>query len=100
MEARHFYAISMILFTEKISRLIFMKKILLALLAVLPLAVSAQKISGSGYYRVQNLKSSRYFMLVDNRAWITTNNTDLNLGAIKLVKGFEEKICWNPATIC
>lgn len=90
----------MILFTEKISRLIFMKKILLALLAVLPLAVSAQKISGSGYYRVQNLKSSRYFMLVDNRAWITTNNTDLNLGAIKLVKGFEEKICWNPATIC
>ena len=77
----------------------FMKKSLLTLLALLPLAAFAQ-INGSGYYRVQNHKSQRFFMLIDSHARFTANNTDVDLGALRLVKGFEEKICWNPATIC
>ena len=76
-----------------------MKKTLFTLLAFLPVSVLAQ-INGSGYYRVQNVKSSRYFMLVDNHARFTAANTDVDLGALKLVKGFDEKVCWSPATIC
>ena len=76
-----------------------LKKTLLALLAFMPLAALAQ-INGTGYYRVQNVKSSRYFMLVDSHARFTASNTDVDLGALRLVKGFDEKVCWNPATIC
>ena len=78
-----------------------MKKILLSLLLLSPLALYAQ-LTSSGYYRIQNYKTDRYFYLVDNRAsLITTASTqDINTGAFKLVKPFEERVASNPATIC
>ena len=78
-----------------------MKKFLLSLLLFSPLALYAQ-LSGSGYYRIQNFKSERYFVMVDDSAWlITTASTqDINTGAFKLIKPFEERVATNPATIC
>lgn len=78
-----------------------MKKILLSLLLLSPLALYAQ-LTNSGYYRIQNYKTGRYFYLVDDKAsLITTASTqDINTGAFKLVKPFEERVASNPATIC
>ena len=71
------------------------------MLLLSPLALYAQ-LTTSGYYRIQNYKTDRYFYLVDNRAsLITTASTqDINTGAFKLVKPFEERVASNPATIC
>ena len=78
-----------------------MKKLLLSLLLLSPLALYAQ-LSGSGYYRIQNYKTERYFVMVDDSAWlITTASTqDINTGAFKLVKPFDEYVATNPASIC
>lgn len=76
-----------------------MKKILLTLLAILPLAGLAQ-INGSGYYRVQNQKSQRYLELVDNRGSFNAASMTADLGAMKTIGTFDENVCWNPATIC
>ena len=78
-----------------------MKKLLLSLLLLSPLALYAQ-LNGSGYYRIQNYKTERYFVMVDDSAWlITTASTqDINTGAFKLVKPFDEYVATNPASIC
>ena len=78
-----------------------MKKLILSLLLLSPLALYAQ-LSGSGYYRIQNYKTERYFVMVDDSAWlITTASTqDINTGAFKLVKPFDEYVATNPASIC
>ena len=78
-----------------------MKKFLLSLLLLSPMALYAQ-LTSTGYYRIQNYKTERYFLLVDNRAkLITTASTqDIETGAFKLVKPFEDRVAWNPATIC
>ena len=78
-----------------------MKKLILSLLLLSPLALYAQ-LSGSGYYRIQNYKTERYFVMVDDSAWLVTtaSTQDINTGAFKLVKGFEEYVATNPASIC
>ena len=78
-----------------------MKKLILSLLLLSPLALYAQ-LNGSGYYRIQNSKTERYFVMVDDSAWlITTASTqDINTGAFKLMKPFEEYVATNPASIC
>ena len=78
-----------------------MKKLILSLLLLSPLALYAQ-LNGSGYYRIQNSKTERYFVMVDDSAWlITTASTqDINTGAFKLVKPFDEYVATNPASIC
>lgn len=78
-----------------------MKKFLLSLLLLSPLTLYAQ-LSGSGYYRIQNSKTERYFVMVDDTAWVvaTASTQDVNTGAFKLVKPFEEYVATNPASIC
>jgi len=78
-----------------------MKKFLLSLLLLSPLALYAQ-LSGSGYYRIQNSKTERYFVMVDDTAWVvvTASTQDINTGAFKLVKPFDEYVATNPASIC
>ena len=78
-----------------------MKKFLLSLLILSPLTLYAQ-LNGSGYYRIQNSKTDRYFVMVDDTAWvvITASTQDINTGAFKLVKPFEERVATNPASIC
>ena len=78
-----------------------MKKLLLSLLLLSPLAVYAQ-LTNSGYYRIQNSATERYFVMVDDTAWImgTASTQDINTGALKLIKPFAERVATNPATIC
>ena len=78
-----------------------MKKILLSLLLLLPLALYAQ-LNSSGFYRIQNYKTDRYFLMVDDTAWVvvTASTQDINTGAFRLVRPFEERVASNPATIC
>lgn len=78
-----------------------MKKSLLSLLLLLPLTLYAQ-LNSSGFYRIQNYKTDRYFVMVDDTAWVvvTASTQDINTGAFRLVRPFEERVASNPATIC
>lgn len=78
-----------------------MKKSLLSLLLLLPLTLYAQ-LNSSGFYRIQNYKTDRYFVMVDDTAWviITPSTQDINTDAFRLVRPFEERVASNPATIC
>ena len=76
-----------------------MRKFFISLMALLPLAAFSQ-INGSGYYRVQNKKTQRYLMIVDNRASVNWSNTTVDLYAFRTIGTFDENVCWNPATIC
>lgn len=79
--------------------MITMKKFFISLIALLPLTAFSQ-INGSGYYRVQNKKTSRFLMIVDNRASINWSDTSVDLYAFRTIGTFDENVCWNPATIC
>ncbi len=77
-----------------------MRKIFLSLL-FLPLTLFAQggQLNGSGYYRVQNVASGRYFSIVDNKStYVGANKDDLN--AFLMLEDFEANVAHNPATIC
>ncbi len=76
-----------------------MNKIVLLLLSMFYLPVYAQ-VNGSGYYRVQSKKSSRFLTIVDNRASVNWTNTTVDLYAFRTIGTFEDNVCWNPATIC
>ena len=76
-----------------------MNKIVLLLLSILQFPVYAQ-VNGSGYYRVQSKKSSRFLTIVDNRASVNWTNTTVDLYAFRTIGTFEDNVCWNPATIC
>jgi hypothetical protein len=79
--------------------MIQMNKIVLLLLSMFYLPVYAQ-VNGSGYYRVQSKKSSRFLTIVDNRASVNWTNTTVDLYAFRTIGTFEDNVCWNPATIC
>ena len=79
--------------------MIQMNKIVLLLLSILQFPVYAQ-VNGSGYYRVQSKKSSRFLTIVDNRASVNWTNTTVDLYAFRTIGTFEDNVCWNPATIC
>ena len=78
-----------------------MKKLLLLLSLLLPSVLYAQ-LNGTGYYRVENNKTGRYIVLVDNRAslTITPSTQDVDLEALRLIGPFEDRVASNPATIC
>ena len=75
-----------------------MKKFMITLLALMPLVVFAQ--FSSGFYRVQNAKTERFLRVVDNRASALPAQSDVDVSALKLVRGFDEKVCYDPNTIC
>ena len=86
-----------------------MKKIIIAMLSLLPMGMLAQggQLSGSGYYRVQNVTTKRYFSIVDNKntsvGYAGAGVTDL--AAFKMLTGntadgFADSVASNPATIC
>ena len=74
------------------------------MLMLSPLYAYAQ-LSGSGYYRVQNRYTGRYLSIVDTRASYeisatAAGNVIADLDALYMLKGFENKVAFNPATIC
>jgi len=79
-----------------------MKRLLFSLLALVTLSVSAQdgQLTGSGYYRVQNVSSGRYISIVDTYAYISNTGSDWDLQAFQMLTDFEDYVAYNPATIC
>ncbi len=75
-----------------------MKKILLLSLALSSAFGAFAQMPSSGYYRVQNVASGRYVVLVDNRGSIDFATTDADLNALRTVKGFET-VASNPASV-
>lgn len=69
--------------------------LLAAVAAVLP---SFAQLDGDGYYRVQNVNSSRYISIIDNQSNSELATMSPDLGAIRTVKSFDDVAC-SPATI-
>lgn len=74
-----------------------MKKVLLSILALLPLAISAQ--IQTGFYRVQNAGTSRYLSVIDNKS-AGVSDLDVDIEMLRMLTGFEDTISFNPATVC
>lgn len=74
-----------------------MKKVLLSILALLPLAISAQL--PTGYYRVQNTGSSRFLSVIDNYSKGVVD-MDVDIEMLRMLTGFEDTVSFNPATVC
>ena len=77
-----------------------MKQIFTFILMLLPALAMAQggQYTGTGYYRVQNKDTKRYMSIWDNKASIS--GTTVDFGAFRTLKGFEQQVVSNPATIC
>lgn len=76
----------------------FMKRTTL-LLATLLIAVSVQaQLSGNGYYRVQNVYTSRYVRVIDSYGSIDIASTTADMTAIQTIKKFDN-VCSDPASI-
>lgn len=56
----------------------------------------AQEISGDGFYRVINVKESRYIYVTDNTGKVTASDQDF--GAIQAIKGLDKAVI-NPASV-
>ncbi|MCD8302385.1 MAG: hypothetical protein LUC44_05120, partial [Prevotellaceae bacterium] len=66
------------------------KKIFLVLPLVLLSAVMAQaQYTTDGYYRVQNVSTSRYIVVLDDKGSLDVATTDADLGALKTFSGFD-----------
>ncbi len=74
-----------------------MKKVLLSVLALLPLAISAQ--IQTGFYRVQNAGTSRYLSVIDNKSK-GVDGTEVDIEMLRMLTGFEDTVSFNPATVC
>ena len=74
-----------------------MKKVLLSVLALLPLAISAQ--IQTGFYRVQNAGTSRYLSVIDNKS-AGVSGTEVDIEMLRMLSGFEDTVSFNPATVC
>lgn len=67
------------------------KNYLLLLLSVFSLSAAAQ-LQGDGFYRVLNMKTSRYINVIDNKGSVDVASTQADLGAIQTVKGFDNVV--------
>ena len=76
-----------------------MKKILLLLTTLLPLAASAQ-LNGDGYYRIQNYATNRYIVLNDSvrNGEIDMNSASADVSNLATKSGFD-RVKSNPASI-
>ncbi len=75
-----------------------MRKTLLFLFLSSVMSAFAQ-YTGDGYYRVQNVGSERYIVVVDDYGKLNYTTSDADLNAIRTYKGFDEYIVSNPGSI-
>ena len=76
-----------------------MKKIILFLLALMPLVADAQ-FSGTGFYRAQNADTDRYLVIVDNKSAGRVGTAGVDVKLIKAMKPFEKYVVSNPGSVC
>lgn len=75
-----------------------MKRTLLLSIAASISFFALADLTGAGYYRVHNYKTSRYVSVIDNRGKIDYRNTTADLQAVKLQKNYDE-VCCDPAAV-
>ncbi len=73
------------------------KSFLLSLFLSVTASAFAQYTS-DGYYRVQNVTTERYIVVLDDRGSFDLSTTDPDLNALRTYKGFENVVA-NPASI-
>ncbi|MCD8290406.1 MAG: hypothetical protein LUC91_02770, partial [Prevotella sp.] len=54
--------------------------------------------TGDGYYRVQNVKTERYIVVIDDKGSINFSTTDADLGALRSYEGYDAVVS-NPGSI-
>ncbi len=77
---------------------LFMKKILLLAALLSSTVASIAQLNGNGYYRVQNVRSSRYAYVTDNRGSVNFQTTSADVNALQLWKN-PEKATYDPSAI-
>ena len=75
-----------------------MKRLFLTLLSATFLLAAHAQLNGNGYYRVQNVASTRYITVLDNRGSVDYQSTTADMQAIKTILGFD-KVVNDPASI-
>ena len=77
-----------------------MKKIVLfGVIALASQTLFAQTYPESGYYRVQNVKSSRYITIIDDYGKLNMSAGDADMGALRTYSYSDENIVSNPASV-
>ena len=76
-----------------------MKRLILSLQFVLvSVACTFAQLGGDGYYRIQNVSTGRYVVLIDNVGSIDLATSSADLGAIHTLRGYD-KVVGNPASV-
>ena len=75
-----------------------MKRLFLTLLSAAFLLAAHAQLNGNGYYRVQNVASTRYITVLDNRGSVDYQSTTADMQAIKTIMGFD-RVVDDPASI-
>lgn len=75
-----------------------MKRTTLLLAILLAVTVAHAQLSGDGYYRVQNVYTSRYARVIDSYGNIDVASTTADMTAIQTIKKFDN-VCSDPASI-
>ena len=70
-----------------------MNRIILSLLAIFLSTQASAQLSGDGYYRVQNLQSSRYIYMIDNKTTgFSYQKTSYDVGALRTISPFSRVV--------
>lgn len=75
-----------------------MKRTTLLLATLFTVASMQAQLAGNGYYRVQNVYTSRYVRVIDSYGSIDIASTTADMTAIQTIKKFEN-VCSDPASI-
>lgn len=75
-----------------------MKKLLILSLLAASASTTLADYNGTGYYRVQNYKTTRWISIIDNKGSMDVGSTTFDLGAVQLQKNWDE-VCCDPASI-
>ena len=62
------------------------------------ISLSSAEAQSNGYYRVLNTTTSRYLFVTSDKGKVDYNATDVDLGSLKTVKGFD-KVVSAPGTV-
>ena len=75
-----------------------MNRFIFLLFSFISVSASFAQLNGDGYYRVQNQYTSRYVVVLSNKADINYATNEVDLGSIETLKPFN-KIVSNPASV-
>ena len=75
-----------------------MNRLFFSFFTLLMTQAAVAQLNGNGYYRVQNVKSTRYITVQDNRGSVDVQSTSADMQAIKTIRDFENVVN-DPASV-